>query len=76
MNIKTISAACLFAALNIGAISAHASTHRDIQKVVAHSTESSASCEAVNNNLTYLDSKGQTHSFDYLTLSDECNQGG
>jgi hypothetical protein len=86
MNSKAIYAACLFAVLNICAISAHAETtakphtysygtHLDIQKVLSMTQDAGPSCGVVNARMTYLDSKGQTQILDYSKFADSCNEG-
>lgn len=87
MNWNRVYAACLFAALNAVAISAHAEadlkaenysygTHLDIQKVLSSVDQGGASCEVVNARLTYLDSQGQKRVLDYSKFAEACNQGG
>ncbi|MDB5980785.1 MAG: hypothetical protein JWQ69_1800 [Pseudomonas sp.] len=85
MNLKAIYATCLFAALNVCAISAHADvkseprtagSHLDIKKVLSSTKDASSSCSVVGSHLTYLDSQGQKQMLDYSTFSDVCNQGG
>ncbi|MDB6143064.1 MAG: hypothetical protein JWP80_2108 [Pseudomonas sp.] len=85
MNSKSIYAACLFAALNICAISAHADvkpesrhtgSHLDIKKVLSSTQDSTSGCGVVGSHLTYLDSQGQKQMLDYSGFSDVCNQGG
>jgi hypothetical protein len=87
MNTKAIYAACLFAALNICAVSAHADvtakpqtytygTHLDIQKVLSMTQDAGSSCGVVNARMTYLDSKGQTQVLDYSKFNESCHEGG
>ncbi|MFJ3007456.1 DUF2790 domain-containing protein [Pseudomonas fluorescens] len=86
MNSKSIFAACLFAALNICTVSAHAEadataknytygTHLDIQKVVSLKQDTASSCGIVNAQLTYLDSQNKTQILDYRKLAEACNSG-
>ncbi|VVO41763.1 DUF2790 domain-containing protein [Pseudomonas fluorescens] len=87
MNLKTIYAAGLFAALNLCAISAQAQTtvnaqaysydtHLDIQKVLSMTQDAGPSCGVVNARLTYLDSQGLTQVLDYRKFADTCLEGG
>ncbi|MFC6336679.1 DUF2790 domain-containing protein [Pseudomonas sp. CCM 7891] len=84
MNTKTVVAACLFAALNICTLSAHAEaditpktytygTHLDIKKVVSLKQDATPSCGVVNARMTYLDSQDRTQVLDYSKVSDSCN---
>lgn len=84
MNKKSIFAACLFAALNICTLSAHAEadvtaktytygTHLDIKKVLSLKQDASSSCRVVNAKLTYLDSQNETQVLDYRKLADSCD---
>jgi len=80
MNTKTVYAACLFAALNICTFAARAeasASQPDIQHVVSVTEDagSSAICRIVNSHLTYLDSQGQQHVFDYRKFSSHCYEG-
>ncbi|MCY1545020.1 hypothetical protein D9M68_809370 [compost metagenome] len=86
MNTKAIYATCLFAALNIFAISAHAEatakpqtytsgSHLDIQEVLSLAEDAGSSCGVVNARMTYLDSQGQTQVLDYSKLADTCSDG-
>jgi len=83
MNTKAIYAACLFAALNICTLSAHAEadvsaktysygTHLDIKKVVSLTQDASNTCGIVDAQLTYLDSQNKTQVLDYRKFAD-CN---
>ncbi|VVO31761.1 DUF2790 domain-containing protein [Pseudomonas fluorescens] len=87
MNWNPVYAACLFAALNVVAISAQAEadlkaenysygTHLDIQKVLSSVDEGGASCEVVDAHLTYLNSQGQKRVLDYRKFAEACNLGG
>lgn len=83
MKSKSIYAACLFAALNICAISAHADTvkpdarqsgsHLDIKKVLSSTQDSASSCEIVDSHLTYLNSQGETRTLNYKGFADICS---
>jgi len=80
MHTKTIYAACLFAALNICTFAARAEANvsrPDIHQVVSVTEDagSSAICGIVNAHLTYLDSQGQQHVFDYRKFSSNCYEG-
>lgn len=86
MNWNPLYAACLFAALNAVAISAHADadlkaetysygTHLDIHKVLSSVDETGTSCEVVNARLTYLNSQGQKRALDYSKFAEACNLG-
>ena len=83
MNNKSVFAACLFAALNICTLSAHAEadvsrqtytygTHLDIQKVVALTQDAGAACGIVDAQLTYLNSQGKTEILNYRKFA-ECH---
>lgn len=87
MNPKAIYAACLFAALNIGALSASAqaetkpqtytyATQLDIQRVLSLVEDATPTCGVVNARMTYLDAVGQKRALDYRKLSDSCGEGG
>lgn len=87
MNPKTICAACVFAALNIGGLSASAQdqiqpetytygTALEIQKVLSLVEDSMPACGVVNARMTYLDSAGQRRVLDYRKLSASCLEGG
>lgn len=87
MNQKNICAACVFAALNIGALSASAQdqvkpetytygTVLEVQEVLSLVEDVTSTCGVVNARMTYLDSAGQTQVLDYLKLSNSCLEGG
>lgn len=84
MNWKTLTAACLLAALNLGALPAMADakaetytygSHLDIQKVVSLTEDSSETCGVVNARMTYLDSHGDRHVLGYSKLAENCSDG-
>jgi hypothetical protein len=80
MNTKAVYAACLFAALNVCTLSARAEandSHPDIHQVVSITEDagSSAVCGIVDSHLTYLDSQGQSHVFDYRKFASNCFEG-
>lgn len=86
MNWKTLTAACLLAALNLGALPAMAQaeikaetytygSHLDIQKVVSLTEDSSETCGVVNARMTYLDSHGEKHVLGYSKLAENCSDG-
>lgn len=84
MNFKTLSAACLFTVLNIGALPAMAQatakaetyaygTHLDISKVISLSEQGSGQgCGVVDAHMTYLDSHGAERVLAYSTLTSSC----
>jgi len=84
MNSKSLFATFLFAALSIGAVSAQAAdakpashlfgTHLDIKKVLSSTEDDIGTCGVVKSQLSYLDSKGQQQSFNYLKFSDQCTE--
>lgn len=87
MNQKNICAACIFALLNIGALSASAQdqvkpetytygTALDIQEVLSLVEDAMSTCGVVDARMTYLDSAGQRRVLDYRKLSDRCLEGG
>ena len=84
MNNKSVFAACLFAALNICTLSAHAEadvsrqtytygTHLDIQKVLSMTEDTSVTCGITEARMTYLESAGKTRELDYSKFADGCN---
>ncbi|KAF1031044.1 MAG: hypothetical protein GAK37_00981 [Pseudomonas sp.] len=80
MTIKPVFAALLLGALNLYAVGAHAeakSERPDIQQVLSVTEDQgdSALCSIVNSHLTYLDSHGQQHVFDYRKFSSNCLEG-
>lgn len=84
MNLKAITAACLFSALNIGLLPtlAHAAptytydSHLDIQQVLSLSEDAAQTCEVVNARMSYLDSQGQAQVLEYRKLAESCSQAG
>ena len=77
MNRNTFIASCLFALLNIAALSAQAeaSPKLDIQQVLSTVDDGGAACGVVNARMTYLDSHGQKQVFEYMKFADSCNEG-
>lgn len=84
MNTKAIVSVCLFAALNICTLSAHAEakvtpqtysygTHLDINKVLSLTEDSAPQCGIVNAQMTYLDSHNKTHVLDYRKVAENCS---
>ncbi|MFI8479122.1 DUF2790 domain-containing protein [Pseudomonas sp. NPDC078700] len=87
MNVKAISAACLFTTLSLGMIPAmaHAAqpqqsysygTHLDVAQVVSLTEEPTQNCGVVDAHMTYLDSQGRSQVLDYSKLAQVCSQGG
>lgn len=83
MNAKSLYTACLFTALSLGAISAHADTKTsdaghagsalNIKKVLSWSQDASSTCDIVNAQLTYLNAQGETRTLNYRRFADSCN---
>ncbi|VEF10459.1 topoisomerase II [Pseudomonas fluorescens] len=84
MTNKSVIAACLFAALNICTLSAHAEadvsrqtysygTHLDIKKVISMTEDDSVVCGITQARMVYLDSAGKTRELDYSKFADGCN---
>lgn len=84
MNLKAITTACLFSAINIGLMStlAHANTtytygnQLDIQQVLSLTEDASEKCEVVNARMSYVDSQGHTQVLEYRKLAESCSQEG
>ncbi|WP_339485561.1 DUF2790 domain-containing protein [Pseudomonas sp. EL_65y_Pfl2_R95] len=87
MNLKSITAACLFTTFSLGMLPAMAqadqhgqsytyNTHLDVAKVVSLTEAPSLTCGVVNAHMTYLDSKGKSQVLDYSKLAEVCSQGG
>jgi len=83
MNLKALSATCLFSALSIGLlpIAAHAKsyaygTELDIKEILSLSEDAMPTCGVVNAHMVYLDSWGQRQALDYRKLASNCSQEG
>lgn len=83
MNLKTLSATCLFSALSIGLLPTvtQAKTQSygaelDIKEVLSLSEDDTQTCEVVNAQMTYLDSHGQPQVLDYRKQAAICSQDG
>lgn len=84
MGTKLITAAGLFAALNLCTLSARAEveatthvapSHLDIKQVVAFKESSTQLCDVVEARMTYLDSQGKTQVLKYRKVSSSCSDG-
>lgn len=84
MGTKLITAAGLFAALNLCTLSARAEVEAatqgapsrlDIKQVVAFEESSAQFCEVVEARMTYLDSQDKTQVLTYLKASSSCSDG-
>ncbi|SNS82373.1 DUF2790 domain-containing protein [Pseudomonas segetis] len=87
MNLKSITAACIFTSLSLGVLPAMAQaaqdherysygTQLDVAQVVSLTEAPAQTCGVVSAHMTYLDSKGHTQVLDYSKLAQVCSQGG
>ena len=85
MGTKLITAAGLFAALNLCTLSVRAEveaatqsapSHLDIKQALAFEESSAQFCEVVEARMTYLDSQDKTRVLKYLKVSSSCGDGG
>lgn len=83
MNLKKIGIASLFAALNLGALSAQAQDsvsahsyrygdHLDIARALSTEVDATPTCGLVNTHLNYVDSHGQKQTLNYRTIAQDC----